>query len=507
MTERDATIPLKTSSYAFVFENSKERAAAVYHSLTMELLYCRQPLNRLLTIFRTPSTVNEAIATYRGGNHGEGTETIQRFVSALKHARFLVEEGEDERSFESAKREAQSLTPEISVMYLLLSDDCNMACRYCTVNYNVRGNPFKRMPASTIERAVNLFKAASTPARKKRVNFFGGEPLLNSAGLARALDELHKHFDRAELSLEMVTNGTLIDDDVADLILKHDIFPIISMDGPPLIHDQMRVRRNGQGSFEAVHRGFETLKKKGVSVGVSTLVGKHNYKYLPEIVAYFSEHLGALDAGFSLPHVEPDVACVDMEELVPPMIEAWRVGRELGFYIVQMGSRLRPFIVQKPRLNACPGPMSGWGMFRVLPSGAVTVCENMGLRGQCVLGNVNDSISPQSLQRHPDILNWTRRSQYLFDECNDCFAIGVCGAGCSYDAYLETGTIFAPERRNCYLCKEFLKWAIWDLHRELLLKRNKKTELPFTIVTRDDRQLAWGNNLAVLHEHPFLSPY
>ena len=52
----------------------------------------------------------------------------------------------------------------------------------------------------------------------------------------------------------MVSNGTLIDEKMANLIHMYDIKVTISIDGPEEIHDLNRVDAAGKGSFSRVIR-------------------------------------------------------------------------------------------------------------------------------------------------------------------------------------------------------------------------------------------------------------
>lgn len=61
----------------------------------------------------------------------------------------------------------------------------------------------------------------------------------------------------------MVSNGTLIDEKMANLIHMYDIKVTISIDGPEEIHDLNRVDAAGKGSFSRVIRGIEMLNQVG----------------------------------------------------------------------------------------------------------------------------------------------------------------------------------------------------------------------------------------------------
>lgn len=478
----------KKSKYAFTFL-SREGRVALYHSLNMNLIYLQSGLLDVFEQFNLASSINEVEKVYRQVSPGSSD-----FIQALIQTGLIVKEGLDEEG--GIKMILSQIEPDISVLYLLLTDNCNLRCRYCTVQYNLSNQETKTMSSVTITQALSLFRGLMSNSRKRNITFFGGEPLLNKEGLRFGLKEIKRLFLPDEVSVFIVTNGTLIDKEIASLFLENDVFAIISLDGWPEIHNQMRVYAQGQESYEEVIAGYYRLKDLGLKVGISTLVGKHNCNYLPQIVDFFAQELGAFNLGMSLPHLKPDIAEIEIELLTLKLIQSWQAARKNSFYIMQLGSRLKAFARQEPKLRSCPG-YSGWSMIRVLPDGKITLCENMGLRDMAVLGYTHNSLSPELILQHPDVLDWNRRSQYSFQECWLCPAIGICGGGCPYDAYLSSGTIYQPEWRSCYLSKALLEWAIWDIYEQI---KDREDGLGFMLPSKEERDLVLGDGLDVLQK-------
>lgn len=495
---------VKKSDYAFVFDISSSGYCALYNALTMNLLYCSQELANLFKNFSHLVSLGYVIKKLQVKYSLDQMKMIMEFIESLMETSMVVNENNDKMLFQSLKEKSTALEPRITIMYLLLSDRCNLRCKYCTVNYNVKGNLYKEMSNLIISKSLRLFRQISESEVRKSLVFFGGEPLLNVEGLKLAILGVRKLFSPEELDISIVTNGTLVTDSIAKLFLDYSVFPIISIDGPELIHNSMRILSSGHGSYKDTVRGVAILKDRGLKVGISTLVGSHNYKILPESINFFIDTLGAFNVGLTLPHIEPSIASIRIEEVTPIILNTWELARDRGFYIVQIGRRLLSFINKTIKLKACPCP-SYWAMLRILPSGDITVCENMGFRGKYVMGNVNDPAIAKNIVDHPVIQEWNRRSQYEVKTCWNCFAFGICGAGCPYDAFLETGNIKNPEYRNCYLSKQLLKWAITDLFKQLVLKdRININKNAFYIPTKEDRFLILGKTLSVIQENEFL---
>ena len=111
----------------------------------------------------------------------------------------------------------------------------------------------------------------------------GGEPLFR-----KDIFEIARYASAAGLPVALATNGTLIDDAVAERIKESGVQRVsISFDGvDPATHDMFR---GLPGSFEAAIRGFKALRKVGLPVQINTTVANHNKTQLDDMVALAKE--------------------------------------------------------------------------------------------------------------------------------------------------------------------------------------------------------------------------
>ena len=83
----------------------------------------------------------------------------------------------------------------------------------------------------------------------KTIQFFGGEPLYNPRLIIEVCEYLRVLVDNRRISrlprLGMVTNGTLGDARIIQMLKRYDIGVTISIDGPEYVHDALR----GKGTF------------------------------------------------------------------------------------------------------------------------------------------------------------------------------------------------------------------------------------------------------------------
>lgn len=106
----------------------------------------------------------------------------------------------------------------------------------------------------------------------------GGEPLWR-----RDVFDIAKHAVSKGIRVALATNGTLIDEAMADRIKEAGIVRVaISLDGSDRhTHDMFR---GHDGAFEAAIRGIRCLQDVGLSTQINTTVSRHNSHQLPELI-------------------------------------------------------------------------------------------------------------------------------------------------------------------------------------------------------------------------------
>jgi uncharacterized protein len=157
---------------------------------------------------------------------------------------------------------------------------CNLNCSYCYV-YNKgdtswRGRP-PQMPdaifTATLDRAREYADAVGD--RAVSLVFHGGEPTLVGPARFRAwCAEARERLGGAGLTvgLALQTNGTLIDDRWIEACLAGGVGVGVSIDGPPHIHDHMRVDHAGRGSHARVEHALRLLRAGGVDHGLLCVI-------------------------------------------------------------------------------------------------------------------------------------------------------------------------------------------------------------------------------------------
>lgn len=169
---------------------------------------------------------------------------------------------------------------------LLVTRKCNLACEYCYV-----GKSTDSMSLAQAGGIVDFTYDCSTADEPISFAFFGGEPLLKFSKIQAITEIIKEHpgYDANRVSLTVVTNGTIFNDNIARFVLENEIAFGISCDGPPAVHNRFRRYRNGKDTSARVERTIREALAAFSSVMVNAVYRPETVAALPETVRYFSQ--------------------------------------------------------------------------------------------------------------------------------------------------------------------------------------------------------------------------
>lgn len=165
----------------------------------------------------------------------------------------------------STSRRKQVETEEgIHIPYTILIDPtsaCNLKCVGCWAGEYAKHD---QLEPELLDRILNEAKDLGIYA----IVMSGGEPFI----YPYLLDMAEKHNDMAFM---IYTNGTRIDDQVADRLQSlGNIAPAISLEG----WEEATDARRGRGVFSKIMAAMDRLRERGVVFGASITITRNNYK-------------------------------------------------------------------------------------------------------------------------------------------------------------------------------------------------------------------------------------
>ena len=140
---------------------------------------------------------------------------------------------------------------EIQKLKIALTTDCVLNCRHCRIDKKAG----MTVSAADARRAVDMLMESD--GTEKRLEIYGGEPLLKFGLLKKTVDYAASASVRCgkKLSLSVATNGLLADAEKLEFLKSRRVNLSVSVSGSGASHDACRVYPDGRGSFS-------TLKEK-----------------------------------------------------------------------------------------------------------------------------------------------------------------------------------------------------------------------------------------------------
>ncbi len=162
-----------------------------------------------------------------------------------------------------------------------LSEVCNLRCLHC---YQEDHKPVS-LSYDQLLQILDQYRAFLKKInRKGHINLTGGEPLC-SPHFFKILDEFKK--DRDLYSFSILTNGTLITDEIAKKISEYQPeYVQVSLEGGRNLNDEIR----GKNVYKKVAKAIKNLKKYNLFVSISFTATKINYKQFPLVVKFAEKY-------------------------------------------------------------------------------------------------------------------------------------------------------------------------------------------------------------------------
>src|SRR2546423_1572698 len=137
---------------------------------------------------------------------------------------------------------------------------CEHSCHYCQVSRVSADRALYDMSPETATRALDL--VFRSPADSIKIEFQGGEPLLNFERIVQIVEEAERRSRTANKSAEFVvtTNLALITDEMLDFFREHAVLVSTSLDGPKFIHNANRPRP-GNDSYQLTIRNIRRARE------------------------------------------------------------------------------------------------------------------------------------------------------------------------------------------------------------------------------------------------------
>jgi len=434
---------------------------ALYHSLNLKVVFISENLlNRLFTLseYNTKLRATGMIVE----SHKDDDELLKKIVDSLMSR------------------------PSIpSVMYLLLTDACNLACEYCFVENQIPGNQKRiHMDVKTAKKAVDFFISsfARYPehlGEKKTIIFYGGEPLMNKNVFIETVKYVTKlkrdGVLSSSLSMNLLSNGLYFTPELVNFMRENEVNVSISIDGDQVATNLHRRDHEGKPVFGRIMKTVRLLQDENISFGVSCTINEETLKDTKKTIDFLVNNLKVKGLGFNILARGHSINIKrDYESRAASFIlEAYEVFRQEGIYEDRIMRKVNSFTKQRIHPYDCAA--AGGRQIVITPDGQVGICHGYIGPRKYFVGTVFDK--DLIVEETSTYKTWKRRTPLTMPQCQACIALGICGGGCPCDAEISKGSLWELDERFCIHAKMTIEWLIKDLWSCV---KDKKDE-PFTV--------------------------
>lgn len=184
---------------------------------------------------------------------------------------------------------------EIDIRYFILdlTGKCNFNCVYCFRDFHDKESISMNVLNDILQYILNYCRKEGI--KRIGLQMWGGEPLF----AMEQIEYVAEFFRRTELQvfIDVETNASLITDEIAGRLFRLGIHMGVSIDGPPMLQNRQRPTASGKASADSVEKGIRSLQKfYKDDIGGITVITRHNFQYIKEMLDYFIYrlHLGSI---------------------------------------------------------------------------------------------------------------------------------------------------------------------------------------------------------------------
>lgn len=331
---------------------------------------------------------------------------------------------------------------------LHVSNDCNLKCKYCYAsggNYQLECGLMSRQ---TAKRFVDF--CCQNFDKIDRIVFFGGEPMLNVEIMEIVCNLFKSNFTNGKIScipdFGMVTNGTIINDEIISFIKENISNITVSIDGPKEINDINRVYSNGKGSYEKIKKFINRIKSE-TNIPLSyeaTYTKQHiEYEYQPKDICNFMlsefgiKGIVVEEDSLETSHLLTHLRDVNFDEIVENNFE----NMPAGFWSILQS------ITIKRSQEVCPVMKN---IFSVSSNGGIFPCHML-------TGNVTNNMGNVAGKNFFNKGVLSNEESFILNlqdnpNCNSCWCKSLCG-GCAVQRFYNQQTKQFSKKPNSELCE------------------------------------------------------
>ncbi len=361
---------------------------------------------------------------------------------------------------EKIRHYSNKLFANFNSISMLVSERCNLNCRYCYGeggSYGVNRNMDFSTAVKIIQWANNILENNNIKLDKFGVNFFGGEPLLNFKVIEQTVKYLKsRNFSNLGKPIfSITTNGVLLNHKIMQFFSKEKFSIVVSIDGPPEIHDRNRPFKNGKGSHSVIVKNLKMMLDHDISEYTTLRATVYPGRGEVKKVVQYLRNLG-------YKKVQVEYVASNFPERKSEEWCNYAVTKDYGPIFDEFEKRLKE---KRSFIDIVPNNIISYikslyyrelkrhfcgisqGFFAIDVNGDIYPCQRFVGVPEWYIGNIQTELNREILEKFASL------SFYKLKNCRNCWLRFFCGGGCSYNNWLINGSIYEPDPLHCAYAK------------------------------------------------------
>jgi uncharacterized protein len=323
---------------------------------------------------------------------------------------------------------------------------CNLNCPYCYEKDN-RCNIKDLMTLDDVRKTAQLFKDSL-----REWIWHGGEPLLRGVEFFSEADKIIREII-PDATINMQTNGTLIDEGCVELFKRDNIRPGLSFDG---INNNITRK-----STNALMNSFKLLDEAGILFGSILLINPDNVDDLPAEYE-FCKRLGLsiqMNTVFGVQN-NPGAITVENRRMVEGLcnfFDYWMLDKYKPANS-QLCTHYIESLLEVGTKRFCSQIHCVGKWFSIHADGKVFPCGR-DWPDDYYFGNIRDINSVDEIYNSEAFKKYKERVDNLNNKCKDseCVFFYACGAGCYGTSCNHDNTLSEVDPAHCAVTKEVFR--------------------------------------------------
>lgn len=310
----------------------------------------------------------------------------------------------------------------------LVTANCNLNCLHC---YTSR---FKAHYELNTTETINIIKEAYDIG-VSHISLTGGEPLIRK-DINTIISEIYNH----GMSISLVTNATIIKENLARMLYMNEVFTYVSIDGSNArTHNLIR----GESSWNKTMKGISYLKREGVTFSTVLALNKLNMYEVREYIM-LAKDIGAWSAciipvmptGRAKINIMPSPS--DLFKVIKLVDE---VSKDVGYKVSIWCYKPAELILSSKyiRVYGC----RTYGVVDMDPSGKLLICDILDFK----VADVRKLGLKRALEVYErnELIKSLVFPNLTHEPCKSCQIRDTCRGGCFARAYLLLKDIHSPD--------------------------------------------------------------